>query len=205
MTDRTANAMKESNDVPMPTLQGHLVRLTPVSQSDLGHLYGWMNDPESLMLWINRRELTTYAQFVDDLEWRLKHMIVTQLMIRRHGTDEPIGTVYAYDANVVDGYAFGTIYLPQTYRRQRFGIDALIVFIDYLFAYFPFRKLYSEVYSYNHHSFAMMQSAGAVEEGRLREHRYFDGHYADLYRFALYRRDWPGIRAKCQSFVLSQQ
>ncbi len=149
------------------------------------------------MLWINRRELPTYEVFANDLEWRLKHTILAQVMICERNDETPIGTVYAYDANLVDGYAFGTIYLPDAYRRQKIGVEALILFIDYLFAYFPLRKLYSEVYGYNQPSLSMMRAAGVVEEGCFRAHRYFGGQYADLYRFALYQDAWPEIRAAC--------
>lgn len=183
------------------TLRGRLVDLQPIAQATLPHLYRWNTDISSLMLWTNRRDLCTYEQFIAETEWRLKNVVLSQLMIFETSTNNPVGTVFAYDANIGDGYAFGAIYIDHTYRRKRYGLEALCLFIDYLFAYFPLRKLYSDVYAYNAHSLAIMHAAGVIQEGCFREHRYYRGKYADLYRFALYARDWPAIQERCKSYI----
>jgi RimJ/RimL family protein N-acetyltransferase len=187
--------------ITQPSLYGSLVYLEPLSQRTLSDLYRWSTDTRSLLLWLNRRDLVTFDEFVSQTEWRLKHATLVQLIIHESGTETPVGTIFAYDASIGDGYAFGTIYIDEPYRRKRYGLQALCLFIDYLFTYFPLRKLYSDVYAYNIHSLSVMRAAGVVQEGCFREHRYHAGRYEDLYRFSLYARDWPAIRARCKSYI----
>lgn len=170
--------------------------LVPVSRQNLPQLYQWVTNIETTMLWINRRDILTYEQYVEEMEWKIKHQVFTQLVITRRNDPAAVGTIYAYDTNFTDGYTFITVYLMPTCTRIGFGTEASQLFIDYLFAYLPLRKIYTEVFAYNQRSLAVMRAAGLQEEGCFRAHRWFNGMYHDLYRFALYSKDWPEIRVR---------
>jgi RimJ/RimL family protein N-acetyltransferase len=178
------------------TLIGKNVRLLPIRYESIRYLYEWTIDVENAMLWTNKREIPPYEQYVQEIEWRLKNNILTQLMIHKADEDSPIGTIYAYDSNTSDGYTFVTIYLVPSCTRIGYGTEASMLFTDYLFAYMPLRKIYTDVYGYNDRSLHVIRAAGLIEEGCFRQHRWFNGRYADLYRFALYAKDWPEIRSR---------
>lgn len=177
-----------------PTLTGSRISLTPVTGEDLSYLYKWAIDVESMMLWTNRRNIPPLQHYIEESEVRIKSNIITQLMIHQNDINTTIGTVYAYDAHLTDGFLFMTLFLINSHISQGYGAEASLLFIDYLFSYFPLRKIYTEVYDYNERSLHFHRRAGLQEEGCFLQHRFFNGVYADLYRFALYRSAWPEIR-----------
>ena len=78
-------------------------------------------------------------------------------------------------------------------------LEAFMLFLDYLFTVFGFRKLYGEVLEFNLTSFRSIIGKIAHEEGRLRDHEYFDGRYWDLVFLAIYREEWEAKRERLGS------
>jgi len=70
------------------------------------------------------------------------------------------------------------------------GIEALGLFINYLFDTFPLRKLYGEVPGFNLESFVSARGRIFREEGRQRDHEWMFGRYWDLVIVAVWRDDW---------------
>ena len=62
--------------------------------------------------------------------------------------------------------------------------------VHYAFSTWPFRKLYMEATEKNLQSFRSGRQRFFSEEGRLRQHAFFDGHYMDLAILAIYRETW---------------
>ena len=48
------------------------------------------------------------------------------------------------------------------------GAKAGILFDDYLFSYYPLRKIYCDVFDYNKNSFDAMKNAGLEVEGTFK-------------------------------------
>lgn len=78
-------------------------------------------------------------------------------------------------------------YIGNEFRDTGYGAVGLAVFISYLFKFFPLRKIYFEAFEYNGPSLSMLQNFGFVEEGRFKKHRFYNGGYHDVLRFALHR------------------
>lgn len=98
-----------------------------------------------------------------------------------------VGTIYSYNLNRTDGYVFVTIYIARPWRNNGYGIQAVAVFLEYLFREFGLHKVYAEAYSYNHESLNALMTGGFVVEGRFRGHRLYCGERFDLLRLALFR------------------
>lgn len=97
-----------------------------------------------------------------------------------------IGQVIAYDGHLQDGTAWLAIVSDP--RAGAGVLEAAMLFVRYVFAHFPLRKLYVEAPAFNLPQFASAASEGLlVEEGRLRDHQYFDNRYWDKVIYALYR------------------
>lgn len=109
-----------------------------------------------------------------------------------------LGVVMSYAADVRNGFAY------LAFARLRSGAgpihdavvaaEALVLFLDYLFQGWNFRKIYVEVAEYNLGQFACFISLLDVE-GRLKEHVYLDGHHWDLIIASLRRERWPQLRS----------
>jgi hypothetical protein len=68
-----------------------------------------------------------------------------------------------------------------------------VLFVDYLFQGWPYRKLYIECPEYNQDQIQSFLSLCHME-GLLREHLFLDGRYWDLGTWSIWRDSWPQLR-----------
>lgn len=181
-----------------PVLKGKRIVLRPITPEDYPTLYRWEMDVETLYLWRPQAAVLRYEDFVQSMRTGGNGVHV-QMLVTERETSQPIGTVYSFDVSLVNGYASFCIYLDPSHTGRGLGVEAGYLFVNYLMTYYPLRKLYTDIYSYNKHSLHVADKIGFVVEGTLRAHRWFDGQYWDLYKLALYRDTWE----KCKSTLAS--
>lgn len=177
--------MQQVEDVPPPTLKGGGVELLPCRDEHFPLLHRWESDGTSLHLWAGRRAILSYSEFEESLRVRLRNYF--HLFFVLSAQEIPVGFVYSYDVSLTDGIAFVTVYLAPEKRRLGLGVKATALFVDYLFAQQPIRKVYCDVFEYNAHSLAVLKNAGFEVEGCLLEHHFFRGAYHALFRLAIKR------------------
>lgn len=176
------------------TLSGRFIKLRPViSEEDMMAMSRWRNDLQTLYLWSTRRHLVSFQEFVDEFVSDMKTDRHIHLMIVSR-KDEAIGMIYSYGVQWVDGHCFITTYLDPTKTKRGYGAEAFVLFANYLFSYFNFHKIYTDVYEYNQLSKKTIENAGFVQEGLFKEHRYMNGVRYTLIRYALYRDRLPEIK-----------
>lgn len=168
------------------------ILLRPIMDSDIDLLIKWRNDPTSIYLWSTRRNLISQTEARDEIAEDIRNNKHVWLMAQN--ARSVIGTIYSYDAQFVDEHCWVTTYVTDGFRSRGYGPDMLGLFLEHLFAYYNFRKIYLDAYGHNRASWHTMQNFGFAEEGRFPEHRYIDGKWHDLIRFAVYRRDLVKIR-----------
>lgn len=163
------------------------VELHPPTGKDVEKLYAWRNDLAELGLWKAGRHPIDLDGFRAELDRFESEHVYLRLMI--HYRNETVGTVYAYDANLVHGWTYMAIYIVPKYRGGLRSIAprAWGLLADYLFKAFPFRKLYAEVYGFNQLSLRTLRSAGLITEAQVPEHFFWNGDYYDMFLLALYR------------------
>lgn len=176
-------------------IRGHRIILRQIQPIDLEILWNWRNDPHFLQFCSVRRKSLGIGDFDKELGLDFLRDRHEQFLIyKKSDPNNPIGTIYSYSLNRVDGYVFVTIYLNKENARKGYGAVAVAVFFQYLFETFSLFKIYIEVYEYNVQSLNPLLKGGAVEEGRFRKHRLFDGKRWDLIRLAIYRDQLNSIR-----------
>lgn len=180
----------------LAVLETRRLRLRPIEDGDMKLLHRWRNDPRFLALCSVRRTVVGFEDFTAELRRDFERDRHLQLMIELKSKSTIIGTVYSYNLNLIDGNIFLTIYLEEEYERKGYGAETVAIFLDYLFATFPLHKIYFEVYDYNRLSLSTLQTAGFVEEGRFKEHRFVGGKRYDLIRFAFFREGLVEMRNK---------
>lgn len=180
-----------------PILTGKRVVLRPVTPEDYSTLYRWETDVETLYLWKPQGAVLRYEDFIQGLRTGGNGVHV-QMLAAERSTGQAIGLVYSFDVSLVNGYASFCIYLDPPHTGMGLGVEAGYLFVNYLMTYYPFRKLYTDIYSYNEHSLHVASKIGFVIEGTLKAHRWFDGRYWDLHKLALYRDAWE----KCKSALV---
>lgn len=177
------------------TLRGRSVRLVPFDRKYIPSLYRWETDFTSLYLWTAQREVLSLENYEHLLLSRFRGFFHTCFIVEDlEGT--PRGFIFSYDANIYDGYASMTLYLEPEARGQGRGIEALVLFLNFLFTYHGWlKKLNCDVYEYNKETLSMLQRGGFEVEGCFKRQRFHAGRYYSVFRLALYREVFEGTIA----------
>lgn len=170
------------------------VRLREIRESDIDRFVHWRNDPNSLMMWSTNRHILDRASAINEF-WQQLHGDKHIMLVAEDCDDKVVGAIYSYGAQFVDQHCFVTVYVEDEYRHLGYGPVMMALFINYLFTYFSFRKVYLEAYDYNGESRSPIERFGFELEGTFCEHRYFDGKWHSLKRYALFRKDLGRVRS----------
>lgn len=162
-----------------------MLGLRPVGTADYPFLFEIRNNLNDLHLWSVRRHiLPCLDDFVAEFEYDLRNDKHIFLIVEYEG--RPIGFVFSYSPQFIDGNCYATIYLVPEARVKGLGPFAMGRFLIYLFNTFNFHKVYFDVYSYNQLSLSTLRTFGASEEGLFKEHRFWGGKRHDMIRLATY-------------------
>jgi RimJ/RimL family protein N-acetyltransferase/acyl carrier protein len=184
-----------------PLLTGRHVRLRPIMPADYEYLYVLTTHEKLGWRWRYRGATPSPELFQQQL-WQ---GVAAQFVIEHVGDQKPIGFVQAFDPSDRNGHCHFAIVLDPALERTGWALEALLLFLDYLFTIYNFRKLYAEVPEFNYASFASGNERDFKIEGRLREHDWHAGRYWDLFFLAVYREDWERRwHPKVQRLIESQ-
>lgn len=171
-------------DFHLPPLSLGPIGLRPVNADDHDVLFQWHTDARNIHLWWADRHVLSYEQFVEDFRSQFNGYMQAFFMVDYTDADDetyPIGLVYTYNTNWIDRFTYLAVYLAPDYTALRHGPAAAYLIVKHLFAYYGFRKIYSEIYAYNSPSLKAAERYGFVEEGRLKEYRWFGDRFWDLH------------------------
>ncbi len=70
--------------------------------------------------------------------------------------------------------------IGQQYQRNGYANDAIGILLTFMFGERRYHKCEVGIYGFNEASLALHRKLGFQQEGRLREHEFFGGHYHDL-------------------------
>lgn len=174
-------------------IPGAHVRLRALERDDLEALFAWWNDPD---LWTrigSRKRLSGFeeleAWFECELEKSGPQEGRTFAIEDAEGT--LVGTLWYGTYEAGDRQATVGLYVGAPERRgEGLGTDAFATLLGYLFDELGLHKarLYVEVD--NAPALAVYYKLGFVEEGRLREHRFYGGRFHDFLAMGLLAREF---------------
>jgi RimJ/RimL family protein N-acetyltransferase len=101
-----------------------------------------------------------------------------------------LGVVSVTSADMRNGTAYLSAVSEPTVVGTGLMIEAAALAIDYVFATWPFRKLYAEVPEFNLVSFGSVTRLVFQQEGQLTDHVFMDGRYWDVHILATTRDTW---------------
>lgn len=173
---------------------GQFVTLRAVGRADYPIFLQWRTDIKELHVWSSARLVPTVEGFEAEMDRLLSQS--TTLLALHNQSGEPIGFVQAYNINPTDGWCMLRVYFAPEYRGRETGIEACLIFVDYLFANIALRKIYIDLPEFNRGLLGSMFEGGLSEEGRFREHTWYEGRYWDSIRLALFLERWPELRER---------
>ncbi|NCA87198.1 MAG: N-acetyltransferase [Clostridia bacterium] len=83
-----------------------------------------------------------------------------------------------------------SLFIHPEYQHQGIGTMVMQQLISHGFDHLNLHRLEAEVISYNQAAMALMKKAGFVQEGCLRQARYYNGEYFDILSFGLLRQEY---------------
>lgn len=166
----------------------HLAFVRYDHRRHLDFLFAWMNDPAEQVMFLTHSTSNSLRDFDGWLQDRLKYFY-HEFFIIELSDGTPIGIVYSYEQKIMDGHCKVAIYIAPPWRNGP-GAFAAVQMLDYLFRYYPLRRIYCEIYSYNARSLANTLQCGFEETGRLKEYRYHNGSYHDLVLLTISREQY---------------
>ena len=172
-----------------PKLEGRRLSLVPITPADYPYLHHLSTTGENLMAWRLRGATPSPEIFAQQL-WQ---SVLVQFKIV-HGTPaQPLGLLAAYNADMRNQLVFVAILLEPDAKKSGWVMEAPVLFIDYLFNTWPFRKIYMEAFEFN---FAAINSGpGRIfqVEGCLLDYEYHDNKYWHKYIVSMGRDQWAEV------------
>ena len=92
-----------------------------------------------------------------------------------------------------DNHMKVTVYIRPEFQSRAYGILAAVKFIDYLFKFYNINKIFTEVYEFNEISLKIHDSLGLSKEACLKEYKYYNGKYYDMYVYSVKREEFYRI------------
>lgn len=183
-----------------PELATSSVALRPLTPADYQELYYLETTGSVAWRWRQRGRSVSFEEFVRGL-WTgvLTQFIVTDL----EGTK--LGLALAYDADFANGIArIAVVKFRPDDRNPNFLLGCAL-FINYVFYWWPFRKLYGETAETNFQQMKSGVDEGVFEvEGILKEYAYRDGQYESVFIVAISRSAWAELAARFQPLLLPE-
>jgi len=174
-------------------IRGAHVRLRALERDDLEALFAWWNDPDLWTLIGSRKRVSGFEELEAWFEGELQKTGPQEG--RTFAIDGPkdslIGTCWYGTYEAGDRQSTVGLYLGSPdCRGAGLGTDALRTLVTYLFDELGLHKarLYVEVD--NAPAIAVYRKLGFVEEGRLREHRFYGGRFHDFLAMGLLAREF---------------
>lgn len=174
-------------------IRGALIRLRALERDDLEALFAWWNDPDLWTLIGSRQRISGFeeleAWFEGELEKGGPQEGRTFALEDRDG--QLVGTCWYGTYEAGDRQATVGLYLGSPERRgEGLGTDALRTLLTYLFDELGLHKARLYVHVDNAPAVAVYRKLGFVEEGRLREHRYYGGRFHDFLAMGCLSREF---------------
>lgn len=184
MSDTVTNRLPVRTANPLPGTRR--VRLRTLADADSAFLYGLMSAPDAGGRVRFAGATPSPAQIVASL-WE---NVLAQFVVEGMSTGRPLGLVALTTPNFRDGWAY--LSAVGTPPAQGSGViaEGVLLGFDYAFRTWPFRKVYMEVSETSYGAFRSGLGRFFTEEGRLREHAFWDGRYGDVFILSVLRKTW---------------
>ncbi len=176
-------------------LRGEKVVLRAVEREDLKRLQELRQNVDLVVL--------------ADGEWSPRPLAASEKQFEKHLEDEERSRfVIEVDGTVIGGIglhfrsrrdgtaALGIAIFDPAYVGKGYGRDAIRVLLDWAFRIQNYRRIWLETHASNERAVRAYRACGFVEEGRLRQHYYYDGAYNDAVVMGILRSEWESGRGQ---------
>ncbi len=165
------------------------VRLRPLTERDSAFLYQLMVSDRSG----GRVRFGGATPSPEKVATSLWESVLAQFLIEGRSSTEQLGLVAITSPNFRDSFAYLSALASD--QAQSYGIvaEGVLLAFNYAFLTWPFRKIYMEATEESYQAFYSGLGHFFTEEGRLKQHTFWNGRYMDMAVFAVYRETWAQL------------
>jgi RimJ/RimL family protein N-acetyltransferase len=176
-------------------LRGEKVILRAVERDDLKRLHELERNVDLVLLgdgqWQPEPLAAFEKQFDKDLEREEKAFFVIEV------DGKVIGACGLHHRQRRDGCSqFGIGIYDPDYVGEGYGRDAINTLLRWAFRIQNYRRIWLETLAANERAIRAYRAVGFIEEGRLREHAFFDGRYVDVVQMGMLRSEWQARQGR---------
>jgi RimJ/RimL family protein N-acetyltransferase len=169
-----------------PVMSTRRIRLRTIADKDSLFLYELMTSPQSG----GRVRFGGATPSPEKIASSLWESVLAQFIIEGVCLKEALGLVAITSPNFRDGFAYVSALGSVEAQGSGRIAEGVLLGFNYVFTTWPFRKIYMEATEESYHAFKSGLGRFFSEEGRLREHVFWNGRYVDLLTLAVYRETW---------------
>jgi RimJ/RimL family protein N-acetyltransferase len=175
------------------------VRIRTITERDSGFIYQLMTSDRSGGR-VRFGGATPSPQQVSSSLWE---SVLAQFVVEGVQSGRPLGLTAITTPNFRDGFAYFSALASDDAQGHGLMFEGVFLTFEYAFATWPFRKIYLEATEESYKTFYSGLDRFFTEEGRLKQHTFWNGRYMDLAVFAVYRDKWelfsPAIRERLKT------
>lgn len=187
MSDATSTLKPRTHD--LPRMHTARVRLRPISDRDRVFLYELMTAPDAG----GRVRFGGATPSPDKVASSLWESVLAQFLIEGTSSEEPLGLLAITSPNFREGFAYVSALGIAEAQGTGLIAEGVLLGFHYAFSTWPFRKIYMEAGEDSYDAFQSGLGQFFVEEGRLRQHMYWNRRWRDVFILAVYRDTWERL------------
>lgn len=176
---------------PSVSYNGRWAKLVPVTEEHLEFAFRLVTQEVTSLRWRYLGALPSFRQFEQDF-W---NGVLTQVIATRCDSEEPLGLLVAYSADLHHGTAYVAELTAGRPQDAHIEAEAFELFLGYLFACWNLYKVYLEAPEYKDLPLTEVGRGLLHEEVRLSENTYLAGKYWDRVTFAVYQSEFEAYQA----------
>lgn len=162
------------------------IRLRTITERDGPFLYELMTSLDSG----RRVRFAGATPSPDQIASSLWESVLAQFIIESASAHKPLGLVAVTSPNFRDGFCYISALGSTEAQGLGLTVEGVLLGFHYAFTTWPFRKIYMEATEESYQHFQSGLGKFFIEEGRLREHVFWNGRFMDLLILAIYRQTW---------------
>lgn len=174
----------------VPRLDGVEYYLRPVVPGDYETLRMIELHPETIHTYRHYGRTPSSEAFVAGLQG-----VELSFSLCRKRDHQVSGSAIAYSADYRNGHIWVSCIAAPEHRGPG-ALNAFQLFLDYVFAMWPFRKIYFDVLDVNRHALASLVGYMWQTEAHFRDDVYVLGELQDRFVFAVWRETWAALMGR---------
>jgi RimJ/RimL family protein N-acetyltransferase len=179
-------------ETPPDELRGRWTALRPVVPEDWRFLYDLSNQPSIGVTWRYSGAHVSPEEFQASM-WS---DVLAQFIITAVDNPDPLGVAAVRSPDFRNHHAHFAGALAPHCMGSGWPLEGMLLFLDYVFATWPFRRLYFESIDYIADRYGSFAERYMQLEGRLEEHMFRGGSYRDLLIYSLTREQFDVLAAR---------